>query len=101
MSLIKKVSIVLWAVEARRAKMLPNARGIVGMTGRAESEISPEGTVFVRGELWRARSRSTIAYGESVSVIGITDLTLDVRPSNTARHSTYQAKDVSRLLTRL
>ena len=34
--------------------------------------------MFVRGELWRARSQMSIARGEGVRVKGIDGLTLDV-----------------------
>ena len=40
--------------------------------------IAPEGTVFVRGELWRARSPMSIAAGEGVRVTDINGLTLNV-----------------------
>jgi membrane-bound serine protease (ClpP class) len=66
------------AIKARRAKVTTGAGGMIGLTGRAETEIAPEGTVFVRGELWRARSGMMIAKGEGVRVTGIQGLTLDV-----------------------
>ena len=40
--------------------------------------IAPEGPVFVRGELWRARSLMSIAAGEGVRVTDINGLTLNV-----------------------
>lgn len=66
------------AIRARRAKMSPGSIGILGLTGRAETAIAPQGAVFVRGELWRARSQVSIAPGETVRVTGIYGLTLDV-----------------------
>lgn len=70
------------AIKARRAKVTTGSAGMVGLTGRAESGIAPEGTVFVRGELWRARSNMNIAKGEHIRVIGIEGLTLDVEAHN-------------------
>jgi membrane-bound serine protease (ClpP class) len=66
------------AIRARRSKVTTGTSGMIGLTGRAETAIAPEGTVFVRGELWRARSRMSVAKGERVRVIGVHGLTLDV-----------------------
>jgi membrane-bound serine protease (ClpP class) len=66
------------AIRARRAKVTTGTSGMIGLTGRAETAIAPEGTVFVRGELWKARSQMSIVPGESVRVIGMDGLTLDV-----------------------
>ncbi|HKG23449.1 MAG TPA: NfeD family protein [Blastocatellia bacterium] len=59
------------ALRARRAKHQVPASGVVGLTGRAETTIAPEGAVFVRGELWQARASSEIGRGERVRVIGL------------------------------
>ena len=56
--------------------------GMIGMKGRADTEIAPEGTVFIRGELWRARAIIRIAAGESVRVVGVDGLTLEVEPTD-------------------
>jgi membrane-bound serine protease (ClpP class) len=51
---------------------------MIGLSGRAETAVAPQGTIFVRGELWKARSQMSIAPGERVRVTGIDGLTLDV-----------------------
>jgi membrane-bound serine protease (ClpP class) len=66
------------AMRARRAKVTTGTAGMIGLRGRAQTMIAPEGTIFVRGELWRARSQMRIAPGEPVRVTGIHSLTLDV-----------------------
>jgi membrane-bound serine protease (ClpP class) len=66
------------AMRARRAKVTTGAAGMIGLRGRAQTAIAPEGTVFVRGELWRARSQMSIAAGEGVRVTDIEGLTLGV-----------------------
>jgi membrane-bound serine protease (ClpP class) len=66
------------AIRARRAKVTTGTAGMIGLVGRAQTTIAPQGTVFVRGELWRARSRMNIAPGEGVRVKGIDGLMLDV-----------------------
>ena len=46
---------------------------VIGATGEVVSELAPEGTVVVHGELWRARSRdgSTFSCKMRVSVVGV------------------------------
>jgi len=63
---------------ARRAKRFPVLGGILGLTGRAETDIGPDGAVFVRGELWLATSRESVARGEAIRVIDLHGITLDV-----------------------
>jgi membrane-bound serine protease (ClpP class) len=66
------------AIRARRAKVVTGEAGMIGLRGRAQTEIMPEGMVFVRGELWHARSGMKIARGEPVRVVGLAGLTLEV-----------------------
>ncbi|HJQ27644.1 MAG TPA: nodulation protein NfeD [Blastocatellia bacterium] len=66
------------AVRARHMKVTTGMAGMIGLHGRAQTAIAPEGTVFVRGELWRARSPMSIAAGEGVRVTEIDGLTLNV-----------------------
>jgi membrane-bound serine protease (ClpP class) len=66
------------ALRARHQKITTGTAGMIGLRGRAETEIIPEGTVFVRGELWRARSPMKIARGESIRVTGVEGLMLEV-----------------------
>jgi membrane-bound serine protease (ClpP class) len=80
MNTLERITLMVrLAINARRTKMRPNAIAIVGLTGRAETAIGDEGTVFVRGELWRARSRANVSRGENVRVIGVEGLTLNVK----------------------
>lgn len=66
------------AMRARQMKVTTGMAGMIGLYGKAQTAIAPEGTVFVRGELWRARSPMTIAPGEAVRVTDINGLTLNV-----------------------
>lgn len=66
------------AFRAHQAKVSTGATGMVGLRGKAQTEIAPEGTVFVRGELWKARSDMRIAPGEPIRVINVDGLTLEV-----------------------
>jgi membrane-bound serine protease (ClpP class) len=70
------------ALHSHRDSVTTGEAGMIGMTGRADTDLAPEGTVFIRGELWRARAGIRIAAGESVRVIGIAGLTLEVEHAN-------------------
>ena len=59
------------ALRSRRAKRDVRAPGVIGLAGRAETPVGSGGAVFVRGELWQARSTDEIARGERVRVVGI------------------------------
>ncbi len=72
MNLMERLTLMLRLAKcARRAKMFPGAMRIVGFIGRAETTITDKGTVFVRDELWRARSHTIIARGDRVRVTGL------------------------------
>ncbi|HKQ73786.1 MAG TPA: NfeD family protein [Blastocatellia bacterium] len=72
------VFLLRMALRSHRDRVTTGEAGMIGMTGRADSELSPDGMVFIRGELWRARARIRIAAGESVRVVGVDGLTLEV-----------------------
>ena len=55
---------------------------MIGVEGKAETDVAHEGTVFMRGELWRARSVVRIPRGQRVRVIGLDGLTLSVEPAD-------------------
>ncbi|MGH9841369.1 MAG: NfeD family protein [Blastocatellia bacterium] len=72
------IVVVRLALRARQTRVTTGLAGMIGLKGRAETAIAPEGRVFVRGELWRARSQAKIAPGENVRVTGVNGLTLEV-----------------------
>jgi len=72
------IVMVRLALRARQTRVATGLAGMIGLKGRAETAIEPEGRVFVRGELWRARSKTKIAAGENVLVLGVEGLTLEV-----------------------
>ena len=75
------ILMVRLALRARQTRVTTGLAGMIGLKGRAETAIEPEGRVFVRGELWRGRSQTKIAAGENVRVVGVDGLTLDVDPA--------------------
>ena len=79
------------ALRARQAKRAVSDAGILGMKGRTVTPVAPEGTVFVRNELWRARANSNIEGGESIRVTGLDGLMLKVEPLKGYRETDRQA----------
>jgi membrane-bound serine protease (ClpP class) len=68
------------ALKARRNKVVTGVQGLVGETGVAQTALSPQGKVFVHGELWDAVSSTQIPVGQLVIVRRVDGLTLDVDP---------------------
>ncbi len=71
------------AVKARRNKIVTGAQGLVGETGVAQTALSPQGKVFVHGELWDAVASTSLPVGQLVVVRQIEGLTLQVDPLTT------------------
>lgn len=63
---------------ARRQKVVTGDAGMVGLEGRAETALTPDGKVFVRGELWDAWSPVRLERGVPVRVTGVRGLRLEV-----------------------
>jgi membrane-bound serine protease (ClpP class) len=68
------------AVRARRAKVETGGAGMIGQTGSAVTELTPEGTVLVHGEYWSAVSSVPLAAGAAVRVVAIDKLKVIVEP---------------------
>ena len=76
-------AIVVYAVG--RTLRLPPQSGeaeLIGMLGTASTPLDREGTVFVRGEYWRASSDEPVAQGERVEVTSVQGMELRVRRAN-------------------
>lgn len=57
---------------------------LIGANGTANSDLNPEGSVLVNGELWRARiSQGTLAADEPVRVLGVEGHLLLVESTST------------------
>jgi membrane-bound serine protease (ClpP class) len=69
------------AVQTRHRDVHTGAEELIGAHGVVRSSLDPLGHVFVQGALWRARSDSALAEGDSVVVESIDGLTLTVAPA--------------------
>ncbi len=65
-------------VRAHSRKAYTGKEGLVGEIGTAQTDLNPEGKVFVHGELWNAEAGEPISKGSKVRVISVLD-TLKIR----------------------
>jgi membrane-bound serine protease (ClpP class) len=68
------------ALRARRNKVVTGAQGLIGEIGVVQTPLSPQGTVFVHGEIWNAVSATPVPVGSKVVVRAVDGLQLDVVP---------------------
>jgi membrane-bound serine protease (ClpP class) len=57
------------SLEATTMRPSHDLAGLVGQIGEARTSVSDEGSVFVGGELWSARSEQPIPAGSSIRVL--------------------------------
>lgn len=68
------------AMRARRRPSMMGGEGLVGLLGEARAELAPEGQVWVKGALWRARAlNGHIPKGRPVRVRRVDGLLLIVQ----------------------
>jgi membrane-bound serine protease (ClpP class) len=70
------------ALQARRNKVTTGSEGLVGGIAVVRSPLTPEGKVFINGELWNAVSTVPAEIGQHVRVRRVRDLRLEVEPLN-------------------
>jgi membrane-bound serine protease (ClpP class) len=66
------------ALRARRNRVVTGPEGMVGEVGIARTPLSPEGKVFVHGELWSARASGALDSGTRVRVKAVEGLRIIV-----------------------
>jgi len=72
------------ALKAQRQPPVTGKEGLVGAVGRTRTDVNPDrpGQIDLRGEIWRAVSRTPIAAGHPVRVRSNEGLTLLVEPAD-------------------
>ena len=73
------VAVTSLAVRAHRARPQTGTEALVGMVGEVTRDLTPEGKVFVSGELWNAVADEEIPAGQRVEVLSVDSLKLKVR----------------------
>ena len=70
----------VFVVRRRRTRPTTGSEGLIGQVGQVLQAVGPEGgQVFVAGEYWKARATETIPEQESVEVVKVEGLVLEVR----------------------
>jgi membrane protein implicated in regulation of membrane protease activity len=77
---LEVLEVAFWLRFLRRYRVATGAEGMVGETAVIAEPCRPEGTVRLRGEIWRAHCAAGAGAGETVRVIGVDGLTLQVEP---------------------
>jgi len=60
-------------IRSHSRKAATGKEGLIGEVGMAQTDLSPEGKVFVHGEIWNAEAAGTIAKGSKVKVVRVLD----------------------------
>ena len=74
------LTMVSLALRARRRRVVTGSEQLVGASGETIEAFEREGRVRVHSEDWTARSRTPLAAGQKVRVVGREGLTLLVEP---------------------
>jgi membrane-bound serine protease (ClpP class) len=73
--------VVGMGLKAQRAKPTTGIEGMIGEIGQSISELNPNGSVRMHGEIWQAISHTgIIEKGKKVKVVGVLNLLLQVEP---------------------
>ena len=69
-------------VVSRHRKAAMGELDLIGALATVETTLEPEGSVLLRGELWRARLRTgaNIERGRTVRIVGASNYLLEVEP---------------------
>jgi len=67
------IFLVIIAIRAHSKKASTGREGLLGEIGVVHSDLSPEGKVFVHGEIWRAEASEAIPKGTKVVVVEVMD----------------------------
>lgn len=78
---ITMACLLVLVVRLHRTRPLTGAQGLMQEVGTAQTDLDPEGQVFVHGEIWRAVAPQRIEKGQKVRINAIDGLTLRVTPA--------------------
>jgi membrane-bound serine protease (ClpP class) len=75
------------ALKARHNKVVTGVQGLIGEIGLTQSDLLPQGKVFIHGELWDAVSSANLPAGQPVIVRQVGGLQLSVDPAPGAQRN--------------
>lgn len=68
-----------FALRAQMRKPSTGQEGMIGLRGEVTTAINPRGKVFVHGEYWNAESKDDLDVGETVEVVDVNEMILEVK----------------------
>lgn len=74
------IALMTLALRARRNRVVTGREGMIGEIGIARTALTPDGRIFVHGELWNATASAEIAAGSQVRVERVDGLRVWVVP---------------------
>jgi len=79
-------ALVVWAVgRTLNRSQQSGVDDLIGMRGTATTSLDPAGTVFIRGEFWRAEADEAIEADAAVEATGLEGMLLKVRRAQRSR----------------
>jgi membrane-bound serine protease (ClpP class) len=72
------LELVFWRRFLRRYRIRVGVETLIGESAQVVEACEPMGQVRVRGELWRARSATSADVGQTVRIVAVDGLTLDI-----------------------
>lgn len=73
------IAVATLAFRAQARRPQTGVEALEGLMGEAQSDLAPEGKVFVNGELWNAEADEYIRAGERIQVVSVHNLKLKVQ----------------------
>jgi membrane-bound serine protease (ClpP class) len=74
------VAVASLVFRAQLSKPSTGSAGLLGEIGVVKKALTPEGKVFVHGELWKARAKEPLDEDVKVRVVKVVNLILEVEP---------------------
>ncbi len=81
------------AIRVQRRRPTTGAEGLIGEEGVVTASLTPEGTVKVRGEIWKAVSEGNIETGSKVKVKAVNGMVVNVEEIESASAFTEATAD--------
>lgn len=72
--------VVNFGVRALRRQTPTGREGMIGLVGSARTNLTPNGKIFIQGEIWDAVSSAPVTAGQPVQITQIDGLTAHVEP---------------------
>ena len=78
------LGIVWFAVKSRDRPVVSGAEELVGAHAEALADFTTRGQIWVHGERWAARTDTPVTQGQSLEVVKVDGLTLQVKPKDSS-----------------